>query len=108
MKAGEYEEVLKPWYDVAKEWQKLSDDMTRSSGTVILAPESPIVSVPGKILDEYTEQLMRSLNDSDRWIEWFLYELRLGDNPMAASIGEKEYTPRTLRGLCKLMEEAYK
>ena len=108
MKASEYEAVLKPWFDVAKAWQKLSDELTSSLGRIRMVPESPIVSVPAKILDEYTEQLMRSLKDSDKWLEWFLYELRLGANPMVATIGEKEYTPRTLRGLCKLMEEAYK
>ena len=108
MKANEYEMVLRPWFELAKKWQNLSDYLTSSLGKIRIAPESPIVSIPANILDEYTEQLMRSLNDYDRWLDWFLYDLRLGENPASAQINGKEYTPRTLKGLCKLMEEAYK
>lgn len=115
MKANEYEKILRPWYDAAKEWLDIADKLADEGGLTQISPESPILCAPWEVLSAYTEHLIELLKDSDRWLDWFLNEAHLGDKEEdalawvnAGELNEKEYKVTTLKILCGLMEEVYK
>ena len=72
-------DLVERWIDRAKALHAAQDAI---SDIMMASPEAPIFTASWDVLGGYTELLAKALGDEGGWLEWFLWDCNLGDNPM--------------------------
>ena len=60
------------------------------SEVMLCSPEAPFMEAAWASFQGYTAMLARTMNDHNKWLEWFHHECALGDKPMTMSFANGE------------------
>ena len=79
--------LVSSWIEHGTELNKQNDAFNK---IWLTAPDSPYQTAIWEAFGGYTESLAFLLEDSNKWLEWYLWECQLGEKPMSMTFPNGE------------------
>lgn len=74
----------------------------------VISPTSTgVVEFGGKFLDDYIALLSLAMNDTTKWIEWYIWECDFGTKPLLMTVNNKQRTINSTQRLYDLLTGKY-
>jgi len=100
MNKEEKQALLKEWEAVYSTAQNIYDQGYK---LLMCAPESPWASVIFTAFEKYTKVLALVVEDKDQWLEWYVWENKMGKGKLKAKAPQWR-TDKNINSTEKLLE----